>query len=173
MYWLWFRLAYYDKDLKISVWDKKITRTVNKTVWVKDDQWLEFRSKYKTIKDSWLSDNALIVKYNKLCKEWLHQKIMDNLEDYKKHLELEKWKGWLMAKTYLWQRKAYLDNWEIVKVNYEEKWQDEMLKELKVTQICIEQIIWERDKWKATHTNKELTTYVFREMIKKYYINNK
>ena len=69
MYWLWFRLAYYDKDLKISVWDKKITKTVNKTVWVKDEQWWEFRDKYKTIKDSGLSDNGLIVKYNKLDRK--------------------------------------------------------------------------------------------------------
>lgn len=25
MYWLWYRLAYYDKEVQISVWDKKVT----------------------------------------------------------------------------------------------------------------------------------------------------
>lgn len=36
MYWLWFRLAYYDKDLKISVWDREIKK--KRTIKTKEPQ---------------------------------------------------------------------------------------------------------------------------------------
>lgn len=163
MYWLWYRLAYYDKELQISVWDKKISRTITKSIWEKDEQWLEFRNLYKQIKDSGLSNNALIVKYNTLCKEWLHSKIMDNLKDYKIYLEVTKKKDYaLMAQTYINQAR-YNDTWEIVQ-DQSRKFINDIFKELELNADEIENVKTEIQAYEKKH-NKEVTDYNVRSLI--------
>lgn len=145
---------------------KKITKTVNKAIWDKNKEWLEFRNKYKEIKDSWLSSNSLIVKYNKLTKEWLHTSIINNLDDYKKHLEVHKKKDYaLMAQTYI-NQKRYLDNWEIIKVDFSTKWRSDLLKERKIPPEYCELINLEAKKWDANHwQTKEMTVATFENII--------
>jgi hypothetical protein len=55
-----------------------------------------------------------------------------------------------MAATYI-NQKRYLDTWEIIKVDYVNKWKDEMLKDQKVPQNCIDAIMTEDNAWITNH----------------------
>ncbi len=144
---------------------KQVKQEYNATIWDKNKEWLEFRTKYKEIKDSWLSSNALIVKYNKLTKEWLHTSIMNNLDDYAKHLEAHKKKEyWLMAQTYINQER-YRDNWEVVKVDFWKKWINDLLKERWFTIEVCDNIIGEVNAWEVKQKN-EMTSWVLENIIK-------
>lgn len=157
------RLAHYDKEVKISVWDRKTKRTITKTDPVKDKQWLEFRALYKQIKDSWLSNPTLIVKYNKLCKEWLHSKIMENLKDYKIYLEATKKKDYaLMASSYINQSR-YNDKWEIVK-DMSKKFINDIFKEKELNADEQDYIMSEVKNYEFKH-HREVTDGVVRNMI--------
>ncbi len=148
----------------VMYFQKKTARTVTQSIWDKNKDWLEFRDKYKTIKNSWLSNNSLIVKYNKLSKEWLHTSIMNNLDDYVKHLEAFKKKDYaLMAQTYINQQR-YKDSWEIVKTDFSTKWINDLLKERKFTVAVCENIMCEVKAWEVKQ-NKEMTQWVLENII--------
>ena len=54
-------------------------------------------------------------------------------------------------------------------MNYQDKWQSEMLNSMDVPYNLHEVIMLERDKWQATNPTKEVTTSTFSQMINKYY----
>ena len=96
--------------------------------------------------------------------------MMNKLEEYEEHLKAYN-KPPLMVSTWL-NQKRFLDYYETIKIDFSQKWQEEILKEQSVPQEYVNLILLERDKWVATNPKKELTTHIFNEMIKKYYINN-
>jgi len=54
---------------------------------------------------------------------------MNNLDDYKTHLESHKKKDYvLMAQTYL-NKSRYLDDWELVKIDFSTKWINDLFKD--------------------------------------------
>ncbi len=154
----------------IMYFKKSIKKTIIKSIWVANKERLEFRWAYKDIKNSWLSCNALMCKYNKLTVEWKHTSIMKNLDDYSKHLTAHKKKEYaLMAQTYI-NQKRYEDNWEVVKVDFATKWRSDMIKDQNIPEMYIEPIMLEAKKWDATHwTTREMTSWNFQIMIDKYY----
>ena len=164
MYADWYRLAHFDKETQYSIWDREIKRTNNTSIWDKNEEWIEFRDKYKLIKNSWLSANSLIVKYNKICKEWLHSKVMANLEDYTTYLEVKKKKDYaLMAQTYINQER-YNDEWEIIE-DMSRKYINEIYKEKKLSADEISNMNTEIQAYEVKH-NREVTDWVVRNIIK-------
>ena len=97
--------------------------------------------------------------------------MMDKLDEYKNHLKSFTTKPPLQVWTYL-NQKRYNGTYEITKVDYTTKWQDEVLRERKIPLEYVEMIILERDKRVAMNPKKEVTAYIFDEMIKKYFTNN-
>jgi len=85
-----------------------------------------------------------------------HIDIMQNLSDYKKHLEAFN-KPPLQVGTYI-NQKRFLDKWEIVKVDFTHKWIDDLFKELKTPPNIIDPVLTEIDKREASNKNKELTS---------------
>ena len=115
-----------------------------------------------------LYNKALIPRYNKLVKAGLHEAIMKNLDDYIKHLETQKKKDYaLMASTYINQER-YKDEWEIVTTDYSQKWINEELEMSWASTEQIESIMIEKQKWEAKNKNKEITVWVFRNIITYY-----
>lgn len=170
--WLWaewWKLnCIYEGTMYLS---KEIKKTINITIDEPTTEWEEFIKEYRTINNNWSYANTLIKKYHKTLELIKHKDMMDKLKEYKQHLEVFTTKSPLQVGTFLNQSR-WKDTYEIARVNFEDKWQLDLLKELKVPEEYVELIIWERDKWKSMHTTKEVTRYVFEEMIKKYYINN-
>ena len=147
-------------------WSRVVKKTITSSIWEKTKEWIEFRDKYKTIKNSWLSANSLIVKYNKLCKEWLHSKVMANLEDYVTYLEVKKKKDYaLMAQTYINQER-YKDEWEIIE-DMSRKFINDIFKEKKLNADEIEFMTKEIEVYEKTQ-NREASDFNVRSIIKKY-----
>jgi hypothetical protein len=67
-----------------------------------------------------------------------HTDIMQNLSDYKKHLEAFN-KPPLQVGTYI-NQKRYLDKWEVIKVDFSIRRRIDLLKELKVPEEYISKI---------------------------------
>ena len=165
-----YRLAYYDKETWISLWDKEVVRKYSKTRTFKEFQ--EFIERYKNLKKwiNWISDPTLPGKYKaKLTEGFKHQDIMNNLKMYKIHLESFAWKKPTMPGTYL-NRNAFKENWELDKDYAAKKWRRDMLEDQKVPKHCAEPIEQEADNWQKNHPEKELTTHIYQNMIDKYFI---
>ena len=74
-----------------------------------------------------------------------------------------------MAQTYINQER-YRDNWEVVKVDFANKWKSDMIKEQKIPKEYAEPIMLESDKWEATHgKTREMTSLTFQNIIDRYY----
>lgn len=170
MYWKWFRLANYDKELKISVWDKEIKKTIKRIDEKEFTEWLEFIKFYRTINKHGSYDKTLIRKYRIKLDEWnSHQTIMWNLSKYKLHLESFKSKPPLQVWTYLNQNR-FLDEYKLDKKFYENKWKTEILENQKVPKLHSWIIMKEADIWEQTNKNKEMTSHLFQKIINKFYI---
>lgn len=142
---------------------RAITRTNKKSIWEKNKEWLEFKNIYKDIKNSWLSNNILIVKYNKLCDEWLHKEIIENLKQYKIYLEATKKKDYaLMAQTYINQER-HKDEWEVIK-DFSKKFINDIYKEKKLNAEEISNINIEVQAWEVKQ-NREITDWIVRNII--------
>ena len=131
----------------------------------------EFITEYRTINNKGSYSELLIKKYHECIKEKDHKSMMEKLHEYKQHLESFTNKPPLQVCTYL-NQKRYNDTYEITKVDFASKWQDEVLRERKIPKEYIEMIMLERDKRVAMNPKKEVTTHVFDMMIEKYYLNN-
>lgn len=166
----WYRLAYYDKETQIWLWDREITRKYKRTETFKEFQ--EFIERYKFLKKgiNWLSDPKLPGVYKaKLAEGFKHQDIMNNLKMYKIHLESFTWKKPTMPWTYL-NRNAFKEKWELDKNYSANKWRRDMLENQWVPKHCAEPIEQEADKWQKNYPDKELTTHIYQNIINKYYI---
>ena len=171
MYSDWWRLAYYDKQQQISVWDKPIKARTNKIIkWQESKQWLEFIELYRTINKNGSYSDTLLRKYEIVLKEHNHSNIIKNLNEYIEHIAIFE-KPPLQVGTYL-NQKRFLDPWETVKVDFSTKWIDERLKEREVPAECKEPIMWEVSKWKANHwknPSMEFTVFKLDAIIDKYH----
>jgi hypothetical protein len=78
-----------------------------------------------------------------------HTDIMQNLSDYKKHLEAFN-KPPLQVGTYI-NQKRYLDKFETIKVDFSKKWIDDLFKELKTPPNIIDPVLTEIDKREASN----------------------
>ncbi|MDA3855712.1 MAG: hypothetical protein PF569_05605 [Candidatus Woesearchaeota archaeon] len=76
--------------------------------------------------------------------------MLDKLDQYKRHLESFTLKPPLQVSTFLNQER-YRDDYEVTKVDYTNKWKDDMLKEQKVPKECIDAIMTENSAWLSTH----------------------
>lgn len=145
------------------IWSKPVKKTVTKKEPRKDEKWLEFRTLYNTIKDSWLSNSTLIVKYNTLCDEWLHDMIIENLKQYKIYLETKKKQQYaLMAQTYLNQER-FRDKWEIIE-DQSRKFINDIFKELELTADEISNVKTEIQAYEIKH-KKEVSDWTVRSLI--------
>lgn len=152
----------------LSIFYKKVTTAVEtktklKIAWV---EFTEFINEYRTIKTNWSYDERLITKYNNILKEYKHKGIMKNLSDYKKHL-LAFNKPALQVWTYL-NQKRFLDNWELIKIDYSKKWIDDLFKERNIPQNIIEPVLIEIERREKSNPKKELTIWIIDNMILKY-----
>ena len=139
--------------------------------WKITPEWLEFINEFRTINKKGSYSDTLVRKYEIVLEKTKHSDIMNNLKDYKRHI-IEFNKLPLQVWTYLNQNR-FMDDWETVKVNYEEKWIDEHIKLREIPQECIEPIMWEVGNWKAKHWDNpsmEFTTFKLDAIIDKYYI---
>lgn len=133
-------------------------------------EWLEFITLYRKINNNGSYAKTLVKKYHECLKEKDHKYMMDKLREYQKHLEAFTSKPTLQVSTYLNQWR-YNDTYELIKVDYVNKWKDDMLKEQEVPQECIDAIMSENNKWVSNHWQmREMTAYVFQEIIGKYYV---
>ena len=152
----------------ISIFYKKIvtqaeTKTKLEKAW---PEYTEFIKTYRSINTKWSYDDRLITKYNNILKEYKHIDIINNLSDYKKHLEAFN-KPPLQVGTYL-NQKRFLDNWEIVKVDFTKKWIDDVFKQRNIPQNIIDPVLTEIDRRETMNKGKELTIWILNNMILKY-----
>ena len=147
---------------------KKVVTQVDKQAKIDNasPEWLEFIKEYRLINNKWSYDERLITKYHNVLKEYKHTDIMQNLSDYKKHLEAFN-KPPLQVGTYL-NQKRFLDKWEIIKVDFTKKWIDDVFKQRKIPQNIIDPVLTEIQRWEAMHKDKELTIWILDNMILKY-----
>lgn len=112
---------------------KQVNTTTTREVKIdkESDEWLEFIKLYRTINNNGSYNKKLIKKYHEAIKEKPHKEMMDKLEEYKKHLELFTSKPPLQVWTFL-NQKRFNDTYEVVKIDYANKWKDDMLREQKV-----------------------------------------
>ena len=90
---------------------------------------------------------------------------MDNLNDYKLFLEVNKSRSPLQVTTYI-NQKRYLDNWEIIK-EQSRKFVNDIFKEKQLNADEIEFMTKEIETYEKTQ-NREATDYNVRAIIKKY-----
>ena len=154
--------------LVIDNWNMIFSRTIKQTREVTIDkespEWLEFIKTYRAINNNGSYDKRLIKKYHEVIKETPHIEIMDNLKDYKLHLEVtKKQKFALQVWTYL-NKASYKNTWEIVK-DVSKKWINDIYKERKLTAPEIDMINTEISAWE-TKQNQEIRSWVVYNMIK-------
>lgn len=125
-------------------------------------QYLEFKEKYPS--KTWIYDDKLIIKYNKLVEEWLHTQIINSIEMYKKEIEIT-WKPVANASTFL-NQKRWNEKFKVIK-NKNEEWQNELLKDLPIK--IIEQVIEKKKEWEST-MKKDISEWVFKNIIEKFNI---
>jgi len=158
--WEWQQDKYW-----ISIFFKKVPWKTDrdKKQTIKTPEWIEFFEIYKDIKNNWLSNDNLIIKYNKLVQEWLHDTIIQNLKDYKLYLEVKKKKDYaLMASTYINQAR-YKDKWEIVE-DQSKKFLNDLFMDRKLEKTIIDNIMLEINKWEEKQ-KKEITFWVANNII--------
>lgn len=156
------RLAYFDKETSYSIWDREIKKTREVKVDKESPEYLEFIKQYRKINNNGSYDTRLIKKYHDAIKEKPHKEIMQNLEDYKKHLKAFD-KPALQVWTYL-NRKGYLETWQIVKVDFSKAWIDNLCKERWYSAEFIEHLVL-TVKARETKNNKEVTAWVLENLI--------
>lgn len=137
---------------------------------IKTPEFIEFATLYKTIKNNWLSSDSLILKYNKLVEQGLHDTIIQNLHSYKKYLEVRKKKEFaLMASTYINQAR-YNDKWEIIE-DQSRKFINDLFEERKLNKVQIDNCLTEISNWEAKNKPREITSGIVGNIID-YIINN-
>lgn len=149
-----------------SIFYRKVTSKIDKEKKdaTKTSEWLEFYEIYKTIKNSWLSNDTLINKYNKLVSEWKHSIVIENLQQYKKYLEVTNKKDYaLMASTYINQRR-FEDSWNI-EIDLSKKFIDDIYKERKLSAEVINNVKTEISSREVKNKPKEITTWVVNNII--------
>lgn len=134
----------------------------------KSNEFIEFSKLYWTIKKTWLSDDKLINKYNKLAKEWKHTEIMDWLTRYIKKIKAENTaeKFILMASTFINQNR-YLEEFIVLenRVWFTQKWIIPYLQEVseEKAQLILDKVReWEKKQ------SKEITKWVLQNIIEFY-----
>lgn len=139
---------------------REVKKTKSERNTLKTPEYEEFKRLYPST--TWIYDEKLIVKYNKLVAEWLHKQIIDSVEMYKKELEITK-KPVANASTYL-NQKRYLQEFKVVK-SKDEEWQNELLKYL--PSKIIEQVLRKKKEWEDTN-KKDISEGVFKNIIDYY-----
>lgn len=126
----------------------------------KSNEFIEFAKLYWTIKKTWLSDDKLINKYNKLAKEWKHTEIMDWLARYIKKIKAENTaeKFILMASTFINQNR-YTEEFIVLenRVWFTHKWILPLLQEVEEEKA---QLVLDKIRQREKQTNKEITEWV-------------
>lgn len=155
---------------EIMYFKRVIKQTRNITIDKESPEWLEFIMEYRKINNNGSYAKTLIKKYHEVLKEKPHKEMMEKLEEYKKHLEAFSFKNPVQAPVFL-NQKRYLETYEVVKVDYTNKWKDDMLREQKVPKDCVSAIMTENSAWESTHWKvREMTSVVFQGIIDKYYV---
>ncbi len=159
MSWVDNDYMYFYKEIKET---KKRSREEKEAI--KTPERKEFFDLYKTIKSNGLSDDKLIHKYNKLVAEWLHDKIILNVKQYKTYLEVKKKKEFaLMAQTYLNQAR-YNDKWEIIE-DTSKKFINDIFEERKLNKTQIDNCLTEISNWEYKNKPREITTGITNNII--------
>ena len=151
--------------------EKTVKATVEIKEWKETAEWLEFIKLYRTINKWWSYDKRLIRKYEIVLEKNKHEDIIKNLKRYILHLDLYTTKPPLQVASYInWNR--FLDDWETVKINYEEKWIIDIMQERKITEDSQNRIMTAVRIWRKTNEPvKEFTTNTLEQMITKIWIN--
>lgn len=122
------------KDNRLLVWinewkfyftKKDIKACKEKKKAIKTTQYLEFSNLYKTIKNNWLSSDALILKYNTLVEQGLHDKIIQWLQRYIKKIKAENIaKSFILMWSTFISQERWKDDFIIMenRVGYNQKW---------------------------------------------------
>lgn len=163
---LWEEWFEYCNELDwVLIFNKKVVSKIDreKKEESKSKEFIEFAKLYSTIKNSWLSDEKLISKYNKLV--WQHQDIMDWLNRYIKKIKAENIaKNFiLMASTFINQER-YKDEFTIMenRVWYSQKWLIPLLQDLPEEKA---QIIVDKIREREKKTNKECNESIAKNII--------
>ena len=152
------------------IFQKKTTVTTKKIEWTETKEWIEFIRLYREINKNWTYDKTLLRKYEIILKENNHSDIIDNLKVYKEHLKLFPTKPPLQVSTYL-NRNRFKDDWETVKINYEEKWITDIMKEREITDSYQDIIMTNVRMWRKSYEPvRQFTIGILDDMIQKYWI---
>ena len=161
----WKKSWSYSHEAMWYMWFEREVKNSSKAIVEKEfPEWLEFIGKYRTINSNWSYDKATIRKYKIVLEKFEHEKIMENLELYEKHLKCNPTKPALQVNTYL-NRSRFKDNWEIVKTTQSQKWIDDIMKERGFEVEVIDNIMLEVKAWE-TRQSKEVTVGVLDNLIK-------
>lgn len=129
----------------------------------KSPEFIEFAKKYYIIKDSGLSDEKLIAKYNKLIDK--HQEIMNWLDKYIRKIKAENIaiNFILMASTFISQER-WKDEFTIMenRVWFAQKWMLPYLQDLPEERI---QFIVNKVREREKKYNKDCTEWVLQNII--------
>ena len=146
--------------------EKEIKRTREQKNAIKTQEYLEFRDKYPS--KTWIYDDKLIIKYNKLVEEWLHKNIMDGIERYAKELEVTG-KPICNASIFL-NQKRWQEELKVVK-NKEDEWMNALFTNLDAETIkLVKQKISDRRAEKK-HVNEEVVRNIIEHYTSSIYRN--
>ena len=151
-------LIFYKKVVK-----QEETKAKYEEAWT---EFTEFIKEYRTINNKWSYDERLVAKYKIVLEKNKHTDIMQNLSDYKKHLEAFN-KPPLQVGTYI-NQKRYLDKWETIKVDFTKKWIDDIFKQRNIPKYIIDPVLTEINNRETKNKGKELTIWIIDNMILKY-----
>lgn len=134
-------------------------------------EFLIFRSLYKKLKQNWLYDPKLHIKFEEKRKEYWLEVIMKNLDQYIKHCQVQNKPEdkILMPTTYLNQNR-FLDNWALVNTVTSIKWINDIFEERGFSKELIDNIMQEVKAWEVKQ-KKEITVWVLNNIID--YVLNK
>ena len=155
----------------ILIFYKKVTKKIDKKDKEATPYFLAFIKKYRTITNKSSYDNKLIWKYEDALKVLSHKEHMEKLDEYIWFLKVNPNRPPVQVGAWLNQSR-YLEPYETVKVNFNTKWRDTILKEQNISWDLAEVIMLEAEKWDATYKDKEMTVNIFNNIIEKYAINN-
>lgn len=143
---------------------REVKRKRGETAAEHTPEYLEFRQAFPS--KTWVYADLFVKKYNKLVAEGLHAKIMESVAMYKKELEVT-WQLKICNPETFINQKRWMQEFRVVR-NEEEKWVNEMLKDL--PPALIEKVLNTKSDWEKANPTKKLTAGTLENMILKFKI---
>ena len=149
--------------------EKKETkkRTKKEIQATKSKEYLEFESKYPRKVD--MSKPELVNKYNKLVEQGKHKEIIEWLERYIRHIEVENKAESFIKHAYTWINANWWENeYKVLETRFwaNEKWISDALQN--ESQECISAVLEAKKLWEKKNQLSEFSKWVLDQMVSKY-----